>query len=178
MAIGAAALFLRAIRLLSALPGRLIRFGFQLRLFKLLGGLLQRQAGRRAIHWLTGKLRQINFNIRSNDNQIGLRHLFWRDRIARADGAARFNLHPPAAFFRFGFDSLCGHKGMRHAGWAGGHGDNAFRAAGRSGRRGRRGVRRSVAFRLAEEQLRVGNGAVNITEVHLFTVQRAVSRQR
>ena len=179
MAVGARRLFFPFASSLR-FTGRLVRFGFGHRFIQLLGGFLQRQTGGGAIHWLTGEFRQVHLDIGSDDHQIRLGHLFRSDGIASPDGAAGFHLHPPAAFFGFGFDGFCRHKGMSNAGRAGRDRDNTFRSAGsrRDCRSGRGRVRRCVTFGFAEEQLRVRHGAINIAEVDLFAVQRAVGGQR
>ena len=156
--------------------GCLIRFGFCQRLIKLLRGFLQRQAGRGTVHRLAGKLRQIHFDIRRHNHQIGFRHLFRRDGIARANRAAGFNLHPPATFFRFGFNGFSRHKGVRHTCRAGRYRNNAFRPNGGNRRRlNRCAVNRRMTFCFAQKQFRMCHRAINITQPHFFAVQGAVS---
>ena len=67
--------------------------------------------------------------------------------------------------------------------WAtpvGGDRDNAFLplSGGRNGYRRRRNVGLSVVFRFSQEQLRMGDSTVNIAQVNVFTIQRAIGRQR
>ncbi|SSN10450.1 Uncharacterised protein [Klebsiella pneumoniae] len=160
--------------------GWLVRFGFRHRFIQLLGGFLQRQTGGGAVHRLAGEFRQVHLDIGSDDHQIRLGHLFRGDGIARPNGAAGLHLHPPAAFFGFGFDGFCRHKGVGDAGRTGGDRDNAFLplSGGRNGYRRWRNVGLSVVFRFSQEQLRMGDSTVNIAQVNVFTIQRAIGRQR
>ncbi|MNC09037.1 hypothetical protein D3C75_566520 [compost metagenome] len=157
---------------------RLIQLRFCLRFIQLLRRFLQRQAGRGAVHRLTGKLRQVHFNIRRDDHQIGCSHLFRGDSIAGTHRAAGFDFNPPAAFFGFGFNGFSRHKGMRYTGWASGDRDHAFWTTDNCRGSGcnRCAVHRRMAFRFAQEQFRVCHGAIDIAQPHFFAVQRAVSR--
>ena len=125
VAIRAVALFLLPAGAATALL-RLEHLGLGQRLVQFLGGFLQRQAGGSAVHRLTGKLIQIHLDIRRDDHQIRRSHFFRGDGVAGTDGAARFHLHPPAAFLRFAFNGFGRHKGVRHAGWASGDRHDAF----------------------------------------------------
>lgn len=98
------------------------------------------------------RISPVHLDIGSDDHQIRLGHLFRGDGIARPNGAAGLHLHPPAAFFGFGFDGFCRHKGVGDAGRTGRDRDNAFLplSGGRNGYRRWRNVGLSVVFRFSQ----------------------------
>ncbi len=157
---------------------RFIRRCFSNRFIQFLRGFLQRQTGRGTIHRFTSKFRQIHFDICRHNHQIRCGYFFGGDCITRTNRTTGFNFHPPATFFRFGFNGFSRHKGVCYASRASSHRNYAFRTAGgnRCCRSDRRSVRFRMAFGFTQEQLRVRNCPGNITQPDIFTVQRAVIR--
>ena len=177
MAIRAVALFLFARRRRATALLRLEHLGLGQRLVQFLGGFLQRQAGGSAVHRLTGKLIQIHLDIRRDDHQIRRSHFFRGDGVAGTDGAARFHLHPPAAFLRFAFNGFGRHKGVRHAGWASGDRHDAFLPIGFHRRRRLRClIGFSFGLGARQKSVRFTHRLLYVAHIHQFAVQPGISR--